>query len=278
VANHDTERNGASLNYHSPSNTYVLAHVFSLAHPFGTPTVLSSYRFSGTDDGAPNGNTGTCLGNIGTNGWLCQHRWVPVSGMTAFRNNVGSAAITNWVAPQSQQIAFGRGALGYVAINNAASAWTATFTTSLPNGNYCDVISGVSSGGECTGTGVTVSGGTWTGTVPGNGAIAIHTGALGTSTSVAVTFIEDATTVFGENIFLAGSISQLGTWAPASAVALSSANYPNWAVTVNLPANTVFQYKFIRLEANGTVVWESDPNRQSTVAASGTQSISSTWR
>ncbi|KAG6855228.1 Alpha-amylase 1 [Tephrocybe sp. NHM501043] len=73
--------------------------------------------------------------------------------MVGFRNNVGSAAITNWVSPQSQQIAFGRGALGFVAINNADSAWTATFTTSLPAGSYCDVISGKSSSGSCTGTG-----------------------------------------------------------------------------------------------------------------------------
>jgi hypothetical protein len=44
-------------------------------------------------------------------------------------------------------------ALGFGAINNADSAWTATFTTSLPNNADCDVISGKSSGGACTGTG-----------------------------------------------------------------------------------------------------------------------------
>lgn len=39
----------------SPSNTYITATIFSLAHPYGTPSVLSSYSFSTTDDGAPNG-------------------------------------------------------------------------------------------------------------------------------------------------------------------------------------------------------------------------------
>jgi hypothetical protein len=66
--------------------------VFSLAHPFGTPTILSSYQFGNTDDGAPNGGeqrvlfalrdadvelyagAGTCSGTGGTNGWLCQVR------------------------------------------------------------------------------------------------------------------------------------------------------------------------------------------------------------
>ena len=57
TANHDTERNGNSLNSNSPNNIYVLATIFSLAYPYGTPTVLSSYTYSSTDDGAPNGGT-----------------------------------------------------------------------------------------------------------------------------------------------------------------------------------------------------------------------------
>ncbi|KAF9258748.1 glycoside hydrolase [Marasmius fiardii PR-910] len=255
VANHDTERSGGSLNSNSPSNTYVTATIFSLAHPFGTPSILSSYSFSNTDAGAPNGNTGTCSATGGANGWLCQHRWVAFSGMVGFRNTVGTAAITNWVSPQSDRIAFGRGSAGFVAINNNNAAWSSTFTTSLPDGNYCDVISGTSSSGSCTGVGVAVSGGQFTASIPGRSALAIHTGAQGSggstsgggsSGTVAVTFLETATTVFGENIFLAGSIPQLGNWDPASAVALSSANYPQWSVTVNLPANTQFEYKFIR--------------------------------
>ncbi|KAJ7160393.1 glycoside hydrolase [Mycena filopes] len=287
VANHDTERNGNSLNINSPSNTYITATIFSLAHPYGTPTILSSYSYGTVDDGAPNGGAGTCSATGGSGGWLCQHRFVAISGMVGFRNQVGSAAITNWVAPQAQQIAFGRGSAGFVAINNADAAWTATFTTSLPNGAYCDVISGKSSGGACTGSGFTVSSGKFTATVPARSAVAIHTGQLGTgsgtgtgtgSGTVAVSFAETATTTFGENIFLVGSISQLGTWDPAASLALSSASYPVWTITVNLPPNTAFQYKFIRKETDGSVVWESDPNRSATTNASGSQSISTSWR
>ncbi|KAJ6476448.1 glycoside hydrolase [Mycena vitilis] len=289
VANHDTERNGNSLNINSPSNTYITSTIFSLAHPYGTPTVLSSYTFGTTDDGAPNGGAGSCSATGGANGWLCQHRFVAVAGMVGFRNQVGSAAITNWVAPQAQQIAFGRGSAGFVAINNADSAWSATFTTSLPDGAYCDVISGKSSGGACTGSGFTVASGKFTATVPARSAVAIHTGALGTgsgsgtgsgggSGTVAVSFAETATTTFGENIFLVGSISQLGTWDPAASLALSSASYPTWTITVNLPPNTSFTYKFIRKETDGSVVWESDPNRSATKNASGSQTISTSWR
>ncbi|KAG5652077.1 hypothetical protein H0H81_006370 [Sphagnurus paluster] len=118
--------------------------------------------------------------------------------------SIGSAAMTNWVSPQSQQIAFGRGSFGFVAINNADSPWTATFSTSLPDGSYCDVISGTSSLGLCTGIGLTVSGGSFTATVAARSAIAIHTGAMGSGGSspgtgtVSVTFAETATTVYGE--------------------------------------------------------------------------------
>lgn len=201
VADHDTERNGASLNYKSPSNTYITAHVFSLAHPYGTPTVLSSYSFSSIHEGPPSRGTGTCSGTGGRGGWLCQHRYTAISGMVGFRNNVGSTPLTDWVSPQPQQIAFGRGSAGFVAINNADSAWTTTFLTSLPDGSYCDVISGTSSSGTCTGTGLTVSGGSFVATVPARSAIAIHTGAMGSggapiTGTVAVTFAETAITVY----------------------------------------------------------------------------------
>ena len=70
--------------------------------------------------------------------------------MVGFHNTVGTAAMTNWVSPSAQQIAFGRGNLGFVAINNAGSAWTTTFQTSLPAGKYCDVVGGAAKSGACT--------------------------------------------------------------------------------------------------------------------------------
>ncbi|KAH7918792.1 glycoside hydrolase family 13 protein [Leucogyrophana mollusca] len=279
VADHDTERSGASLNYQSPSNTYTLAHVFSLAHPYGTPTVLSSYEFSSYDQGAPNGGAGTCTSNAGENGWLCQHRWSAIAGMVGFHNNVGSTALGNWVSPSSSQIAFGRGSAGFVAINNGDYPWTATFATSLPAGTYCDVISGPPAGSACAGASYTVaSDGTFTATVLARNAVALHTGALGTGTTVAVTFAENATTTYGENIFLSGSLAELGSWDTDNAIALSSDDYLIWEVTVDLPASTAFEYKFIRVETNGSVVWESDPNRSDTTPASGTQEVDDTWR
>ena len=42
---------------------------------------------------------------------FCQHRWQAIAGMVGFRNQVGSAPLTAWVSPSSQQIAFARGTI-----------------------------------------------------------------------------------------------------------------------------------------------------------------------
>ncbi|KAJ1307094.1 hypothetical protein OPQ81_001212 [Rhizoctonia solani] len=285
VANHDTERNGQSLTYKSGS-IYTLAHVFMLAYPYGTPTVLSSYTFSDKDAGSPSNGAGSCSGSGGANGWQCQHRWTAIAGMVKWRNGV-SGSVNNWVSGTNQQIAFGRGSSGFVVINNADSAWTRTFTTPLAANSYCDVISGGANGGKCTGASYTVSGGTFTATVPARSAIALFTGAIGTGSggggeggagTVTVAFRVNAQTTLGDNIFLVGSTSQLGSWAPASSIAMSSASYPTWTVSLTMPAGTAFSYKYIRKTSSGSVVWESDPNRSVTAPSSGSSTLNDTWQ
>ncbi|KAF9643265.1 glycoside hydrolase family 13 protein [Thelephora ganbajun] len=175
VTTHDTERNHQTLTIDSPNNTYTLAHIWILAHPWGTPTVLSSYQFSDNDQGAPNGNYGTCNGNGGANGWYCQHRWTPISGMVGFRNAVQTNKMTNWFSPTPQQVAFGRGKAGFVVINNSDQDWNSSFQTGLPGGKYCNVIDGVENDGGCSGSTVTVaSNGKFTFNVGKRNAVAIH--------------------------------------------------------------------------------------------------------
>jgi hypothetical protein len=129
VATHDSERNdgvGQSLMANSPNAGFSLGSIFLLAYPYGTPTILSSYSFASTDDGAPNGGAGTCSGTGGAGAYYCQHRWTPIANMVKFRAAVGTAPMNSWQNGNADQIAFGRGAAGFVAINNADSAWTVT--------------------------------------------------------------------------------------------------------------------------------------------------------
>ncbi|KAG9085999.1 hypothetical protein FRC07_013230, partial [Ceratobasidium sp. 392] len=174
VVNHDQERGGEQLRYQDGA-MYTLAHVFMLAYPYGTPTILSSFYFSDSNAGAPNGGWGACNANSGANGWICQHRWTAIAGMVKFYNKAGTQGINNWVQGSNQQIAFGRGTSGFVAINNSDGAWTKTFRTSLTSATYCDVITGKKSGSSCTGGKVTISNGSFTVTVPARSAVAYYT-------------------------------------------------------------------------------------------------------
>lgn len=90
-------------------------------------------------------------------------------------------------------------------------------------------------------------------------------------------------TVPGEDVFIVGSLRELGSWVPGDAVALSASQYtqndPLWFVEVDLPAETIFEYKYIK-KTSGGIVWESDPNRRYTTStgcdSSGTQNDE--WR
>ncbi|KAF7364930.1 Glucoamylase [Mycena venus] len=96
--------------------------------------------------------------------------------------------------------------------------------------------------------------------------------------TVAVTFNVQATTVEGENIYLTGSVDALQDWSPDNAMILSPANYPTWSITVNVPASTLIEYKYIR-KMNGVLTsWESDPNNQFSSPATGTFVLNDNWR
>nr|BAU78332.1 glucoamylase2 [Pholiota microspora] len=109
--------------------------------------------------------------------------------------------------------------------------------------------------------------------------LAVPSGACqgNTGPTVQATFNVVATTQLGENIFLTGSINALELWSLDNALALNSNNYPTWSITLTLPANTNFEYKYIR-KFNGAITWESDPNNSQTTPASGSVTFSDTWR
>ena len=75
---------------------------------------------------------------------------------------------------------------------------------------------------------------------------------------------------------MVGNQTNLGNWTPANGFALtiqgSGANAP-WKGTVNLPASTAAQYKYVKWNGS-TAVWESNQatgsgNREFTTCASG---------
>ncbi|MFF3595975.1 carbohydrate-binding module family 20 domain-containing protein [Kitasatospora indigofera] len=302
VTNHDLERDRTTLTYNDGSK-YQLAHIFELAWNYGTPQVYSGFRFANKDDSPPADANGYVTDtNCSNNTWTCTDRDQGIANMVGWHNAARGQSVANWWDNGGNAIAFSRGDKAWVAINNSATAVTQTFTTGLAAGTYCNVIHGdVTAAGTCTGGTVTVdAAGKATTTVPAGDAVALYTQAPPctadcptqppttqppttqppttqppTGGSVSETFNENRTTVVGQNVFVVGSIAALGSWAPASAVPLSSANYPTWSATVALPANTAFEYKYIVKDAAGNVTWESGANHTANSGSGGT--LNDTW-
>ncbi|XP_041504368.1 alpha-amylase 1-like [Microtus oregoni] len=176
VDNHDNQRGhgvgGSTILTFWDARLYKMAVGFMLAHPYGFTRVMSSYYwpryFENGDDinnwfGPPNDNGATKEVTINEdttcgNGWVCEHRWRQIRNMVAFRNVVNGQPLSNWWDNGSNQVAFGRGNKGFIVFNNDDWSLSTTLQTGLPEGTYCDVISGDKIDGYCTGMKIYVSG------------------------------------------------------------------------------------------------------------------------
>lgn len=158
---------------------------------------------------------------------------------------------------------------------------------SVYSGSYSQASTPTFPASQTPGTGVPT--GTATTSVPSSTGTATTPPATSSTScaiaaTVAVTFNEVVTTVVGQTIKIVGSVAALGSWNTASAIALSASGYTTsnhlWSVSVNLPAGTAFTYKFINVASDGTVTWESDPNRSYTVPSTcaTTATVSSSWQ
>ncbi len=281
VDNHDTQRNGRARLTYKDGTSYALAEAFLLAFPYGVPKVMSSFTFSSPDQGPPAAGDGTTNPVSCGSGWACEHRWRTTANLVGFHNTTKGAAVTNWWSDGSGRIAFGRSGKGYVAFNREGGALTRTFQTDLPAGTYCDVANGDVSGTSCSGATYTVDpAGRFSATVAANSMLALHvdartSGGSGCTTS-AVSFAVNATTIWGENVYVVGNRPELGNWDPAGGVPLSSADYPVWRGTVSLPLNATVEYKYVKRNG-GQVIWETGANRVLTTSGC-TVSRDDTWR
>jgi alpha-amylase len=132
--------------------------------------------------------------------WVCEHRHLALANMIGFRATTHGEAVTDWETINPDHIAFGRGAKGFVAINNGGGSAVYTYQTSLPAGNYCDIITGnlTPDGLACTGGMVVVDGnGHFTATVAIQEALAIQVSARTGLPSLA---IEDGSVLEGTGV------------------------------------------------------------------------------
>lgn len=86
---------------------------------------------------------------------------------------------------------------------------------------------------------------------------------------VQVVMHAESSTVPGQQLYLVGSIPELGSWDPAHAVGpMFSPAYPDWFLPINLPAGQTVEFKLIKKDG-ASVVWEGGANRAVTAPASG---------
>lgn len=135
---------------------HVLATVLMLAQPHGVARVMSSYALDRKFDtyvppkvlGAPFDHMFNTLPVLMKenyecyNGWICEHRWLPIRNMIRFRNSVADAPATNWWDDDADAVAFARLHRGFVLVNNGRSVVHGLFNTTLPEGYYCDLLTG----------------------------------------------------------------------------------------------------------------------------------------
>lgn len=109
VDNHDTERDGSTLNYKA-GNDYLLANIFMLGWDYGEPAVYTGYEFDDKDAGAP-GATATSVPDVdcGSDQWTCLQNWPEIQAMVHFHNTAAGTPVTNWWSNDSNVIAFARG-------------------------------------------------------------------------------------------------------------------------------------------------------------------------
>ncbi|MCJ1313723.1 hypothetical protein MMC25_007403 [Agyrium rufum] len=93
------------------------------------------------------------------------------------------------------------------------------------------------------------------------------------SCTVNVLFRVNATTYFGENIYMFGNDSALGNFNVANADALNPGNYtserPLWYLYIDLPADETVSYNYVRQEGDGSFLYET-VNRTFAVPECGT--------
>lgn len=152
VSNHDTERNGQTLNYNQPAQ-FEAATALMLALNYGQPMLYSSFAYD-SYDWAPKDENGRLLdakcaetsfvylSNHDAGTWLCQHRMRTVAAMIEFRAQTSGQQVSNPQASDSV-LSFERGDVGFFAVNVTGEDLTEIeIATELADGSYVDLNTG----------------------------------------------------------------------------------------------------------------------------------------
>lgn len=89
----------------------------------------------------------------------------------------------------------------------------------------------------------------------------------------------NASTSWGQWVYVTGNTSVLGNWNTDLGVPVDPSSYPTWKNKVNLPNSSAIEYKYYRKNSDGTVTWENlsgGGNRSVNTPASGGVTLNDT--
>lgn len=249
VDNHDTDDQTGAL-YSPVSNLKMLAYAYILTREKGYPCVFyRDYYEYGLG-----GQIKTLIGIRKANAYGTATEYTSINDADVYAySRAGDATHAGLL----------------VLLNDGSSARSKTITTPFKNATLTDKTG--NNGGTVTtdanGTGTfSVGARSYAVWVPGTGGGTTTPPPTGTT---AVTFqVNYSNTVSGQDVYVTGSTAQLGSWNTANAIKLSGAAWPTWRGTVNLTSGTAVQYKYIRKDAAGNVLWEGGSNRTFTPSGS----------
>ncbi|UUZ86850.1 hypothetical protein LJK88_25520 [Paenibacillus sp. P26] len=92
--------------------------------------------------------------------------------------------------------------------------------------------------------------------------------------------INNANTSFGQNVYLVGDRDEFGAWNTQYAVPASYVGNGVWQATFNLGANHSYNFKAIKKDSSGNVIWENGSNHYWSVPyiAGGTATFTLNWQ
>lgn len=250
VDNHDTDQTGGAL-YSPVANLKMLAYAYILTREKGYPCVFyKDYYNYGLGS-----QIKTLIGIRQAHGFGTGYEYTSADDVDVYAySRAGDASHTGLLE----------------LLNDGSAAASKTITTPFKNATLTDLT------GNTTGTVTTDSNGLGTFTVNARSyATWVPQSTMTTTTAVTFT-INYSNTVTGQNLYIVGSTSQLGSWNTANAIKLSGAAYPNWTGTINLTAGVAVLYKYFRMDGAGNILWEGDPNNSLTPSGSS-QNVTDTW-
>ncbi|MGP1909550.1 alpha-amylase family glycosyl hydrolase [Metabacillus sp. JX24] len=276
-------KNNQALGYGKTKEKWINNDVYVYERTFGKDVVLTavnksktaSYNISGLTSTLPAGTytdqlTALLGGNsisVGSGGAVSAFDLSPGEAAVYSFNGSAAAPSIGQVGPvmgapgttvtiSGESFGSSAGTVKFGTVNASVVSWSNTeITVKIPSasaGNY--QVSVVTSGGAASGA---------------YGPVEVLSGKQSSVRFI----VNGASTSLGQAVYIVGNVSELGNWDAAKAVGpfynQVITKYPSWYYDVSVPSGRSVEFKFIKKDVAGNVVWESGSNHVYTTPASG---------